>query len=117
MFPTPEPTASTARLLNTTAAILLASTIPYSLIFLEPIIKKLEEKARTLKASDTDEVTKTSQPREDNVHWLVDRWATVNIGRGLMAGVAAACAIWAGVGGIRVAGVEVLAEAGESVLS
>jgi len=96
--------------------VLLVTTIPYSLIFLEPIIQKLEEKARTLNASGTDEAVEVSQPRGDNVHWLVDRWATVNIGRGLTAGVAAACAIWAGVGGIRVAGVEVLAEAGDSVL-
>lgn len=38
-------------------------------------------------------------PREQTTHWLVDRWATVNLGRAVLSGVAAVAAIWAGVEG------------------
>lgn len=105
-----------ARNLNATAAVLLATTIPYSLVFLEPLTQKLEAHARNSAATSTSttayDTSDDVQAREEQtVHYLLDRWATFNLGRGVLAGVAAVCAIWAGVGGIRVVGVDVLGSA------
>ena len=53
--------------------------------------KKLEEKARTLKAEEA------GVKREESVHGLVDTWASVNFGRAVVSFVASAAAIWAAV--------------------
>ena len=43
--------------------------------------------------------SEAGMPKEQTTHWLVDRWATVNLGRAVLSGIAAATAIWAGVEG------------------
>lgn len=90
---------STLGRLYIAAASLAAISVPYSLLALEPINKKLEEKAENLgKASITDAAAETGVTREETVHFLVDRWATVNLGRSLITGLAAVCATVAAVG-------------------
>lgn len=101
-----EPTLTThSSLLHLSSLTLLLATIPYSLLLLEPLNQQLEDKAATLGASEKEEV---GIQREETTHWLVDRWATVNLGRAVMSTVSAAMAIWAGVEGIKMAGVRVI---------
>lgn len=50
---------------------------------------------------------------EQTTHWLVDRWATVNLGRAVLSGIAAVVATWAGTGGVRMGGIAVVKGAGE----
>ncbi|PIB01393.1 hypothetical protein CB0940_00302 [Cercospora beticola] len=79
-------------ILYTTASSLLLALIPYTYLLGEPVNKKLEEKARTLKAEEAPGVK-----REESVHGLVDTWASVNFGRAVVSFVASAAAIWAAV--------------------
>ncbi|PPJ53931.1 hypothetical protein CBER1_04599 [Cercospora berteroae] len=78
-------------ILYTTASSLLLALIPYTYLLGEPVNKKLEEKARTLKAEEA------GVKREESVHGLVDTWASVNFGRAVVSFVASAAAIWAAV--------------------
>ena len=83
--------------LYTASASLLALTIPYSYFFFEPINKKLEALVNKFEASANH------GPREDETaHYLVDRWASVNLGRTALTGVAAVLALWAAVGKLQV---------------
>lgn len=85
------------------AAALAAVSVPYSLLALEPINKKLEEKASLLaKASITDAGAEAGITREETVHYLVDQWATMNLGRSIITGLAAVCATLAAVGHMEV---------------
>jgi hypothetical protein len=92
-----EPSTSTSvfRLFSITTGLLL-STIPYSLLTLEPINQKLESKASSLaKASISDASAEAGIAKEENTHYLVDRWATFNLGRTVLSGAAAILATWA----------------------
>ncbi|KAK4548624.1 hypothetical protein LTR36_009534 [Oleoguttula mirabilis] len=93
-----EPRNSKAFILYTTSASLLALCVPYTLILAEPIIQKLEQKAQDLaSASLTDTAAEAGVRQEDTVHQLVDKWATVNLGRTILTGIAALTATWAAV--------------------
>lgn len=59
----------------------------------EPINRQLESKAKTLALSATED----GVPKEETTHALVDKWATVNLGRVVIAGVSALVATWAAV--------------------
>ena len=88
------------------AAALAAVSIPYSLLTLEPINKKLEEKASSLaKASISDAGAEAGVTREETVHYLVDQWATMNLGRSIITGIAAVCGTLAAVGQLEIIGV------------
>ena len=101
-----EPTSTThSSLLHLSSLTLLLATIPYSLLLLEPLNQRLEDKASNLATSEKEEV---GIQREETTHWLVDRWATVNLGRAVMSAVSAGMAIWAGVEGVKMAGVRVV---------
>lgn len=108
-----EPTLTThSSLLHLSSLTLLLATIPYSLFLLEPLNKLLEAKDAACAFSDADypptEREEVGFDYEHTTHWLVDRWATVNLGRAVMSAVAAGMAIWAGVEGVKMAGVRVV---------
>lgn len=98
------PITSPSTLCHLTATTLLLATIPYSLFLLEPLTKSLEAKAADLSLTTVEVEAK----QEQTTHWLVDRWATVNLGRAAMCTLAAVSAIWAGVSGVGIAGVRVV---------
>lgn len=82
----------------------MLTTIPYSLLTLEPVNQKLEEKATSLaKASITDASAEAGIAQEETTHFLVDRWATMNLGRTLLTGVASIVGVWAAVERMNVA--------------
>lgn len=43
----------------------------------------------------SDAAVEVKEKREETVHWLVDHWATMNLGRTLLTGTAAVLATWA----------------------
>lgn len=72
--------------------------MPYTFLLGEPINKKLEDKERSLaSASLTDASAEAGISKEETVHSLVDKWATINLGRFAVAAVSAALATWAAV--------------------
>ncbi|KAK4895887.1 hypothetical protein LTR27_006058 [Elasticomyces elasticus] len=88
----PNP-GSRHQILYSTAAALLATSIPYSFFLLHPIVEKLEEHAEVMAG---DKITDYVNPK-DTTHVLVDRYATVNLGRVFLSFMAAATATWAAV--------------------
>ncbi|KAI7684383.1 hypothetical protein KC322_g13448, partial [Hortaea werneckii] len=98
-----EPMSSRHFVLYTTSATLLLTCIPYTFIVGEPINQKLEKKAKDLSsASLTDAAAEAGVAQEETVHQLVDRWATMNLGRTLLTGIAALAATWAAVDRLEV---------------
>ncbi|KAI6798967.1 hypothetical protein KC332_g14462 [Hortaea werneckii] len=98
-----EPMSSRHFVLYTTSATLLLTCIPYTFIVGEPINQKLEKKAKDLSsASLTDAAAEVGIAQEETVHQLVDRWATMNLGRTLLTGIAALTATWAAVDRLEV---------------
>ncbi|KAK3669698.1 hypothetical protein LTR78_010450 [Recurvomyces mirabilis] len=94
---------SPAHILYTTSSILLASVFPYSLLFLHPITEKLTRKAHSLScASLTDTAIESGVAKEETTHALVDKWATVNLGRTVLSTLAAVTATWAAVDRLEV---------------
>ncbi|KXL49363.1 hypothetical protein M433DRAFT_39807, partial [Acidomyces richmondensis BFW] len=75
------------------SAALLVLNVPYSFFCLEPINRKLEVRAARLSragiAGDNAEVEAMEFPQQETVHQLVDRWATVNLGRSVLSILAA----------------------------
>lgn len=92
--------------MHLSASLLLLATIPYSLILLEPMTQRLERKA--VEADTTAWTDEVETKAEQTTHWLVDRWATVNLGRAVLSGIAAVVATWAGVQGVHIGGVAVI---------
>ncbi|EME48753.1 hypothetical protein DOTSEDRAFT_40040 [Dothistroma septosporum NZE10] len=85
-------------ILYATASGLLLSIIPYTFFLGEPINKKLEEKERSLASvALTDDKAEVGIAKEDSVHALVDKWATVNFGRFGIATIAAFASTWAAI--------------------
>jgi hypothetical protein len=65
-------------------------------VFLHPITQKLEKKAQDLaSASITDVAVESGIAEEETTHVLVDRWATINLGRSILSAVAAVAGAWA----------------------
>lgn len=65
--------------------------------------KKLLEKSENLaSASITDAAAEAGVAKEETVHALVDKWAMLNLGRGIMAVTSAALALWASVDSVKI---------------
>jgi len=78
------------------SAILLPSTLPYTALLLGPINAKLVQKSDDLAATAiTDASAEAGVTKEETVHALVDKWATLNLGRALLSVAAAMTAMWA----------------------
>jgi hypothetical protein len=72
--------------------------IPVTLTVLMPTNKKLERKEEEMRAlKDGDSVVEVGLG-EENAHVLIDRWATLNLGRAAMLVVASVVGIWTSVG-------------------
>ena len=83
--------------------------MPYTYLVVEPITSKLEEKAASLASVPvTDTAAEVGVAKEDSVHQLVDRWATMNLGRAVLSGVAALLATWAAVDRLEVTAFEIV---------
>ena len=90
--------SSSAQILYTTSSLLLLTIVPYSLLFLHPITEKLSRKAHSLgNASLTDTAIESEVAKEETTHALVDKWATLNLGRTVLSALAAVTATWAAV--------------------
>ena len=65
--------------------------------------KKLEAKAKFLKdASLVDASAEHGIRKEETAHYLVDYWATMNLGRTALTGLAAVLAMWASIERLKV---------------
>jgi len=90
------PSSSTAFKCYLTATILLSSTVPYSRLAIVPIIKKLVKKSDALLTTPlVDTSAEVGVSKEETVHALVDKWATLNLVRFVLSGTAAFFAVWA----------------------
>ena len=103
-----EPSGSTSAFkLYTTAAVLLPAAIPYTILLMKPINSKLLSKANSLAAATiTDAAVETGVAKEETTHALVDKWATLHLGRALLAATAAVSAAWATISAVDVIGFE-----------
>jgi len=78
------------------ASFLLPSQIPYTLLLMGPLNSKILEKAESLSQTALSDIeAEAGVSQEETVHALVDKWATLNLGRAFMVGVAAFSAVWA----------------------
>lgn len=84
-----ENTSSKAFTLLVTATVLVPSIIPYTLFVMSPVVDRISARARP-KAPASGSV-----PGEESSHQLLDRWASLNLGRAVLAGLGSACAAWA----------------------
>ncbi|KAF2267134.1 DUF1772-domain-containing protein [Lojkania enalia] len=93
-----QDSSSLAFKLNTAAAIILPSIIPYTFAFLAPINKKLHEAANSATAAEVqDQAAKVGITNEKSVHQLIDKWGTLHLVRAAITGVGAVLAIWAAI--------------------
>lgn len=98
-----ENTSSTAFKLYATSAALLTSIVPYTLALMGTTNQKLLEKSESLaSASITDAAAEAGVAKEETVHALVDKWAMLNLGRGIMAATSAALALWASIESVQI---------------
>ncbi|OCK77577.1 hypothetical protein K432DRAFT_384580 [Lepidopterella palustris CBS 459.81] len=102
-----ESPSSPAFKLYAAAAVLVSSTIPYTLLLMLPTNKKLVEKSDSLASTElTDKAAEAGIAKEETVHALIDKWATFNLGRAILAGIGALCATYAVLARIDVVGVQ-----------
>ncbi|KAK7733553.1 hypothetical protein SLS57_000568 [Botryosphaeria dothidea] len=98
-----EAPGSIPRKLYTAAALLYFAKIPYSYIFLHPTDVALKAKAESLaNTSITDTAAEVGIAKEETTHALVDKWATINLGRAVLGFAGAACSVWATLGRVDV---------------
>ena len=91
-----EPPSSSAFKCYLSAAILLPTTIPYTRLVIGPINRKLVEKSDALLTTSlVDTSAEVGVAREDTIHALVDKWASLNLVRAILSGAAAFFAAWA----------------------
>ncbi|KAF2652003.1 hypothetical protein K491DRAFT_695991 [Lophiostoma macrostomum CBS 122681] len=83
--------------LNAAATVLVPSIIPFTFAFIVSTNKKLFAKEQSLAATALeDKAAEAGVSREETVHALIDKWATLNLARALLVGagsVAAAAAV------------------------
>jgi hypothetical protein len=60
---------------------------------LEPVNRKLD----VIASPEVDPMAEHGPRKDETAHYLVDRWATVNLGRTVLMGMAAGLAAWAAV--------------------
>ncbi|KAL9079854.1 MAG: hypothetical protein Q9157_001310 [Trypethelium eluteriae] len=100
-----EPTSSSAFKLYVTAAILIPSSIPYTILLIQPTNDKLEQKVKSFaNTSLTDAAVEAGVSKEETTHALVDKWATLNIGRAVISVTGTLCAAYAALSKIDVRG-------------
>ena len=69
------------------------------MLYMHSIAEKLKQKAIYLSSSNEGKDRgERGVRKEETVHYLVDRWATLNLGRVLLTSLSAVLATWAAVG-------------------
>jgi hypothetical protein len=102
-----EPSSSTSAFkLYTTSAVLLPAALPYTILLLKPLNIKLLQKSDSLaSAAIADTAAEAGVAQEETVHSLVDKWATLHLGRALLAATGAITATWATLSAVDVVGI------------
>jgi hypothetical protein len=73
------------------ATIIFPSIILFTKFIMEPVNDKLMEKAQSLQ----DKSVEAGAASDENVHALLDKWATLNLARAAITGLGSLLAIWA----------------------
>jgi Domain of unknown function (DUF1772) len=81
------------------AAILAPSIMPYTLLVMMPTNNLLEKRTESSVAAVKGEAEAEVKGGQESTHALVDRWASLNLVRGLISGAAAVLALWASLPG------------------
>lgn len=82
--------------MNVAASIAAIGIVPFTFAFILPTNKKLFAKEKSLGAASLeDKSVEVGVAREETVHALIDKWATLNFARALISGLAAGLAAWA----------------------
>jgi hypothetical protein len=109
----PAPTASSDFKLFSAAAILVPSIIPYTVFLMSGINSKLQEKAASLaNASLTDTAVESGVAQGETAHELLDKWATLNLGRSFLPLLGTLLAGWAIVDKFEVLGLGAVLKTG-----
>lgn len=78
---------------------------------MHPIAETIKHKAEHLSSSlQGRERGNRSESKEETVHYLVDQWATLNLGRTVLTGLSALLATWAAVARVQVHELQVFSE-------
>jgi hypothetical protein len=98
-----EPADSSAFALYTAAAVLIPSFVPYTMTLMSSTNRRLLGKAESMaKTEITDKAVEAGVAREETTHALVDKWATLNMGRALLVILGTLCGVVASVNKINV---------------
>jgi hypothetical protein len=89
--------------LYVTAAVIAPSIVPFTLLAMTPTNRELLKRADSATSTVIDEAAaavetdtaKGDGNKEESTHALIDRWASLNLVRGLISGAAAVLALWA----------------------
>ncbi|KAF1985202.1 hypothetical protein K402DRAFT_405347 [Aulographum hederae CBS 113979] len=91
----------------TAAAVLSPTIIPFSLLVMGPVNDKLFKKADSLaNTAITDSAAESGVAKEETVHGLIDKWATLNLGNAALTFASAVCAAWAVLNPVEVVGLQ-----------
>jgi anthrone oxygenase-like protein len=99
-------TSSGSAGLYTAAALLTPAIVPYTMLVLQPTNEALKKKLASASSAAVGEAAAELKGEEDNTHALVDRWASLNLVRGLISLSAALVGTWASLGAVEVVAVE-----------
>ncbi|KAF2746634.1 hypothetical protein M011DRAFT_468331 [Sporormia fimetaria CBS 119925] len=84
--------------LNVAATVLVPAIVPFTYAFMIKTNNKLLEKSHTLSATADDK----AETQEENVHALLDKWATLNLARAMLVGVGSILAAWGAVSKLEI---------------
>ena len=87
--PTEDRTSTPFRL-NALATLLLPSIVPFTLLVIAPTNNALEAKNEELASASLE-----SKAEGENVHALMDKWATLNLARAGIVAIGALCTVLA----------------------
>ncbi len=86
---------------------LVPATLPYIATIMLPTINKIVQKADSMAGTSlTDSTAEAGVAKDETTHALVDKWATMNLGKVVLYGIGAICGAWAIVDRVDVVGVE-----------
>ncbi len=77
------------------AALSTLSIVPYTLIIMRGVNAKLISKADDLRARSTDDIVANTDEEKRSAKELIDWWATLNFGRGLLPLMGTIVGAWA----------------------
>ncbi|KAI5243213.1 DUF1772-domain-containing protein [Aureobasidium subglaciale] len=90
-----EPTDSSSFNLYTAAAILVPSIVPYTVFVMSAVNNKLQDKATSLANASLTDVEVEAGAEGETAHQLLEKWATLNLGRSLLPLIGTLAAGWA----------------------